>query len=282
MLVTLCSTDIKWEDKVSNLKYLDTLFSQFFFSPDLVILPEMFTTGFTMNSSMAEDIESSQTLKWMQSAAAKYNFAIVGSFPVVAEKKDLSGSKKIMVNRAFFVLPDSSFHYYDKRHLFRMGEENNHYTGGDEKCIVEYKGVRFALNVCYDLRFPVWSRNVDNEYDVLVNVANFPAPRVKVIEPLCRARAIENMAYMLFVNRVGEDPQCKYPPSSIAVDYKGDIIGENITEKLNLNDFDRLLYPSSSDLQIINAEINIESLHLFRDKFPAWMDADKFEITNIR
>ena len=276
MLVTLCSTDIKWEDKVSNLKYLDALFSQFAFSPQLVILPEMFSTGFTMNSSMAEEISDSITLKWMQSAAAKYNCAIIGSFPVLVDVNNLSGRRKEIVNRAFFVLPDSSFHFYDKRHLFRMGEENDHYSPGNSKCIVEYLGVRFALNICYDLRFPVWSRNINNEYDVLVNVANFPAPRVKVIEPLCKARAIENMAYMLFVNRVGNDPQCKYLPSSYAVDYKGDIIGKDIGA-----DFKLLGMDHSSDLQVINAQIDIDALHNFRNKFPAWMDGDRFEILNV-
>ena len=279
MLVTLCSTDIKWENKFSNIKYLDSLFSQFDFSPDLVILPEMFNTGFTMNISMAEDISDSQTLKWMQRTAAKYNFAIMGSFPVLLDENNLSGRGKVMVNRAFFVFPDSSYQYYDKRHLFRMGEENNHYSGGKEKSIVHYKGISFALNICYDLRFPVWSRNIDNEYDVLINIANFPASRVKVIEPLCRARAIENMAYMLFVNRVGEDPQCSYVPSSYAIDYKGDIVGKEISGEFKLESIDCVGY--SSDLQVINIEIDVEALHLFRDRFPAWMDEDKFEIKNI-
>ena len=279
MLVTLCSTDIKWEDKISNMKYLDNLFSQFDFSPDLVILPEMFTTGFTMNSTMAEKMTSSPTLKWMQSTSAKFNCAIVGSIPVMLEENSLSGRGKIIVNRALFVLPDSSYHYYDKRHLFRMGEEHNHYYEGKERCIVEYKGLRFALNVCYDLRFPVWSRNIDNGYDVLINVANFPAPRANVLEPLCRARAIENISYMLFVNRVGEDPQCKYLPSSYAVDYKGNIIGKDISEEYKSNEFSGSL--CFSNPQIINVEIFEEPLKSFRNKFPAWMDADKFEIKEI-
>ncbi|MBR5857181.1 MAG: nitrilase family protein [Bacteroidales bacterium] len=276
MLVTLCSTDIKWEDKAANFKYLHSLFLQFDFKPDIIVLPEMFNTGFTMNISMAEDIPSSPTLKWMQEMASKFNSAIIGSFPVLNKNNNLSGSGEVVFNRAFFVLPDGSFKYYDKHHLFRMGEENSHYTPGEERTVVKFKGVRFALNVCYDLRFPVWSRNVGNEYDVLVNVANFPAPRAKVIEPLCRARAIENIAYMLFVNRVGEDPQCKYVQSSYAVDYKGDIIGEDLSSNMVSSEIDG--YRFSADAKITNVNIDIDKLNLFREKFPAWMDADKFEL----
>ena len=261
MVVTLCSTGIIWEDKDSNFLNLESLFSNFSFDTDLVILPEMFSTGFTMNHSMAESIQDSRTLKWMQDMASRHNFALVGSFPVSIE--DNISEVNYIVNRAFFVLPDGSFKFYDKRHLFRMGEENTHYSPGQEKCIVEYKGVRFALNICYDLRFPVWSRNISNEYDVLINVANFPASRVKVIEPLCKARAIENLSYMLFVNRTGTDPQCSYVESSFAVDFKGENIGD---------------VQNCSGVSIINADIDIVALRSFREKFPAWMDADKFAI----
>ena len=262
MLVTLCSTDIIWENEAANLKVLDALFSQFAFKPDIIILPEMFSTGFTMDSSLARSMDESDSLIWMKRKASQMQCAIVGSLPVVDGIDQLSGKEKI-VNRLFFLFPDGSFHYYDKRHLFRMGEENSHYTAGKEKCIVEYGGVRFALNVCYDLRFPVWSRNVGNEYDVLLNVANFPQPRVSVIEPLCRARAIENISYMLFTNRTGEDPQCRYVPSSFAFDFKGNNIGRE---------------EYISGIQIINADIDIGSLRSFREKFPAWMDADGFNL----
>lgn len=262
MLVTLCSTDIIWENEAANLKELDALFSQFTFIPDIIILPEMFSTGFTMDSSFARTVEESDSLCWMRRKASQMNCAIVGSLPVVNGGEKLSGREEI-VNRLFFVLPHGSYHYYDKRHLFRMGEENSHYTAGKQKCIVEYGGVRFALTVCYDLRFPVWSRNVGNEYDVLLNVANFPEPRVNVIEPLCRARAIENISYMLFTNRSGEDPQCKYVPSSFAFDFKGNNIGKE---------------EYISGIQIINANIDIDSLHSFRENFPAWMDADEFNL----
>ena len=263
MLVTLCSTDIIWENEAANLKVLDALFSQFAFKSDVFILPDMFSTGFTMDSSLARPMNDSDSLLWMMRKASQNDCAIVGSVPVVVGRGEQLSGREMIVNRLFFVLPDGSYHYYDKRHLFRMGEENNHYTSGKEKCIVEYRGVRFALTVCYDLRFPVWSRNIGNEYDVLLNVANFPQPRVNVIEPLCRARAIENISYMLFANRSGCDPQCKYVPSSFAFDFKGNNIGNE---------------EYISGIQIINADIDIDSLRIFREKFPAWMDADDFNL----
>lgn len=266
MHVTLISTDIIWEDKAANFSLLEKLFAGFSSSTDLVVLPEMFATGFTMNKSLAEDLNG-ETLKWMQNIAAKYNFALMGSIPF---KLDPSQTDTKCTNRAFFVYPDGSYKFYDKRHLFRMGDENNHYTGGDKRCIVEYKGVRFNLNICYDIRFPVWSRNIGNDYDVLINIASFPDSRAAVIEPLTRARAIENQAYALFVNRIGSDTTCHYIPSSIAVDYKGNIIGKEVQDEIA-----NTIMPG---VQIIEAELDIESLTAFRNNFPAWMDSDNFTI----
>lgn len=303
MLVTLCSTDIEWENAASNLKKLEAVFSHFSFGPRLVVLPEMFSTGFTMNPLVAEDMRDSASLQWMKSMARKMNCAIVGSIAIkddsVAGKEkeagweqecigknncedDFGNGKEIremgrgesgivkLVNRAFFVYPNGSYNYYDKRHLFRMGEENGYYMPGEKKTVVEYEGIKFNLNICYDLRFPVWSRSVGNEYDVLINVANFPESRIKVTEPLVKARAIENQVYMLFVNRVGEDMHCKYCASSRAVDYKGDEIGERV--------IDSRLDEIMPGVEIINAYIDIEKLRQFREKFPAWQDADDFKI----
>lgn len=153
-----------------------------------------------------------------------------------------------------------------------MGTENRYYAAGKEKCIVPYKGVRFSLNVCYDLRFPVWSRNICNEYDVLVNVANFPASRVSVIKPLVRARAIENQAYCLFVNRVGRDDLARYELSSFAADYLGNACGE------------RVLLPRAEKVMsgsgILKVVIDMEKLVRFREKFPVWEDADRFTLND--
>ena len=167
-----------------------------------------------------------------------------------------------------FVTPEGHIQWYDKRHLFRMGDENNHYTRGDETCIVEYKGVKFALNICYDIRFPVWSRNKGNKYDVLLNIANFPEVRIKAIEHLVTARAIENLAYAIFVNRDGKDPLCIYCPSSQMYDFKGD----SIAQEYYLTD------SQGCKTQMVSCNIDKDSLNDFRDKFPAWMDADTFNV----
>lgn len=267
MLATLCSLNMIWEDKARNLEKLESLFSSFDFKPDVVILPEMFTTGFTMNTSLAEPMDG-ETVAWMKRQAAKMDCAIIGSIPVIEDGK--------IFNRALFVKPSGIVEYYDKRHLFRMGEENLHYTVGFEKCIVEYKGVRFALNICYDIRFPVWSRNIDNEYDVLVNVANFPSSRIKVIEPLVRARAIENLCYTLFVNRTGSDKGCTYTASSMAVDFKGNSIGDIL--EIKGNSTEDISEQISYSPQIIKVELDMSALQQFREKFPAWKDADHFTI----
>ncbi len=259
MLVTLCSLDIKWEDKAYNLEKLESLVSSFDFKPNLIVLPEMFSTGFTMNTSLAEPMDG-PTVMWLKTKAAQVDCAIVASLPIVSDGG--------IFNRSLFVTPDGVIAYYDKRHLFRMGEENQHYSSGAERCIVEYMGVKFSLNICYDIRFPVWSRNRDNEYDVLVNIANFPTSRIKVIEPLVKARAIENMSYMLFVNRIGADKECTYSASSMAVDFKGNSIG--VEPHLPLA---QEIMPG---VQIINVELDMLALQEFRSGFPAWKDADDF------
>ncbi|MEG1288898.1 MAG: nitrilase-related carbon-nitrogen hydrolase [Bacteroidales bacterium] len=262
MIITLCSTDIAWENKAENFKRLDSLLDSLNYKSDVIVFPEMFSTGFTMDVSLAEDING-ESFKWLLGAAAKYKIAIIASFPF----KEKNGEEENIYNRAFFVCPNGKYFYYDKRHLFRMARENGFYTFGNKHTIIEYRGVRFSLNICYDLRFPVWSRNIGLKYDVLINVANFPVSRVPIVEPLVRARAIENMAYVAFVNRVGHDDECEYIPSSFFADYKGNNVGEDITLSNN------------NVIQIIKGEINIEKLRTFRAAFPAWMDADDFTIT---
>lgn len=260
MKVVACSLDIAWEDKQLNFKKVESILDKLESPVDLFVLPEMFSTGFTMNLSLAEDA-AGETLKWMISAAAKYNTALVGSFPYTQNGREV-------FNRAYFVLPDGTWKHYDKRHLFRMGDENNHYTRGDEKCIVEYKGIRFSLNICYDIRFPVWSRNKGNKYDVLINIANFPEVRIGAIEPLVKARAIENMSYAVFVNRDGKDPNCIYCPSSQVYDFKGNPVAVEsyVTDC------------AGCSTQLLTFEIDKAAQDDFRDKFPAWMDADIFNI----
>ncbi len=260
MKITLCSLDIAWENKELNFKKIDSLVSQLQDKGDLLVLPEMFTTGFTMNTALAEDAAGC-TLKWMLSFAKEHDMALLGSIPYSQNGRDF-------FNRAYFVKPDGSWNVYDKRHLFRMGDENHHYKRGDERSIVEYKGVKFALNICYDIRFPIWSRNIGNKYDVLINIANFPQVRINAIEPLVKARAIENISYSIFVNRDGKDPKCTYCPSSKMYDFKG----ESISNEFYLTDCE------GCNTQIMQCEINLDSLYDFRYKFPAWMDADTFNV----
>ena len=260
MRITVCSLDIAWEDKKLNFQKIESIIGQLDNPGDLFVLPEMFSTGFTMNTELAEDA-AGETLKWMISTSRKYDMAILGSIPYTQNGREI-------FNRAYFVKPDGTWSSYDKRHLFRMGDENNHYTRGDEKCIVDYKGVRFAINVCYDIRFPVWSRNIGNKYDVLINIANFPEVRIDAIEPLVRARAIENIAYAVFVNRDGNDPMCKYCPSSQIYNFKGG----SISSEQFITDC------TGSRTQILTCEIDMDTLNDFRYKFPAWMDADTFNV----
>lgn len=260
MRITACSLDIAWEDKRLNFKKIESLLVQTDPLPDIFVLPEMFATGFTMDTSLAED-ENGPTLTWMKESAAKYNIAIYGSMPY-------SKDGERVYNRGYFVTPSGEAIYYDKRHLFRMGVENEHYTGGNEIKILTYKGVNIALNICYDIRFPVWSRNVGSGYDILINVANFPNPRIHLINPLARARAIENIAYCLFVNRDGNDPLCNYSPSSQVYDYKGDPCWVEI----HLQDC------TGVNTQLITFEPDMDGLATFREKFPAWMDSDSFTI----
>lgn len=262
MIITLCSTDIIWEDKKANFTRLDELLERIPTKSDVIVLPEMFSTGFTMNTSLAEDVNG-ESLGWLRKTAARLGCAIVASLPFYEKK----GEAVAVYNRAFFVFPSGAFRYYDKRHLFRMGKETQFYTSGQERTVVEYLGVKFALTICYDLRFPVWSRNTPLAYDVLINVANFPVSRLPVIEPLVKARAIENMAYAVFANRTGRDPECEYVPSSLFVDYKGNVSG---TET-------RIAYEKGT-VQVIQGTVEMDKLKEFREKFPAWMDADEFKL----
>lgn len=265
MIAALCSIDVKWEDKEYNMARIEKLLDSFCFSPDVVFFPEMFTTGFTMDISFAEPMEG-KTLSWMQSLAKRYGFAVAGSIPIYE-----IGRERVF-NRFLFVAPEGLLGFYDKRHLFRMGGEIENYTRGEESRIISYKGVNFLLNICYDLRFPVWSRNIDNRWDVLVNVANFPASRRAVIEPLIKARAIENSAYALFVNRVGEDTLCSYEESSYGVNFKGEIISEEVKEA----DLSRF----GEGSKVYKVTIDKEKLDHFRSVFQVWRDADQFKIEN--
>ena len=224
--IVAIQSGIVWEKPEVNLKYFDQQISKLPSTVDLVILPEMFTTGFSMNPiSIAETMEG-PTVKWMVITAKIYSMAIVGS--VVIKENDQ------YFNRLFFVHPNGHIETYDKRHLFTLAKENDQYTSGKERLIVLYKGWRICPLICYDLRFPVWSRNT-NEYDLLIYVANWPSIRINAWDTLLKARAIENMTYCIGVNRVGEDENgYEYNGHTAIYNLLGEKISSTIEGKENV------------------------------------------------
>jgi len=246
--------DVKWEDKQSNFRYVEQQLLLIDKATQLVILPEMFSTGFSMNPSLLAESMEGETVKWMTELAEKFSVALMGSI-IVSE----NGNN---FNRMIFAKPDGEIEFYDKRHLFRMGEENNHYTGGKQRKIFNFLGWRICPQICYDLRFPVWSRN-RNDYDLLVYVASWPKARRDVWRTLAIARAMENQSYVAIANRVGVDGMnLEYSGDSMIIDYKGDIIAEAVL----------------GESSVVNAIIDKQQLIEFKDKFPTWMDADVFTL----
>jgi len=251
--ITLLQDTIFWADKQANLQKTELQLKNLSGKTDLVVLPEMFTTGFCTNRLDLAETMQGETVRHLKKWAIEYNLAIVGSF-IVAENERL-------YNRAFFVFPNGEMETADKRHLFAFGGEDKLFSAGDKRLIVNYKGFNVFVLVCYDLRFPVWSRNVANEYDLLIYTASWPESRIHVWNTLLVARAIENQAFVCGVNRVGEDGEnLVHNGSSKLIDAKGKEI------------FSAPLCETS----IETVEISLTELNRFREKFPVWKDADKF------
>jgi len=196
LYITLIQTSLVWENPEENRTYFSKKIEALKEESHLIILPEMFTTGFTMNASEFAEEENGATLQWMQSQAKKNNCAITGSI-IISE----SGS---YYNRLFFVFPSGDYKTYNKRHTFTLAGEHNTFSAGNNRLVVDYLGWKICPLICYDLRFPVWARNTQ-DYDVLLYVANWPKRRITAWDALLKARAIENMCYCIGVNRVGED-----------------------------------------------------------------------------
>ncbi|WP_298504163.1 amidohydrolase [uncultured Maribacter sp.] len=194
--IALIQIPLEWEEPNLNRTLIQNKIEALKVDTDVVVLPEMFTTGFTMNPSSISVIEGNKTIAWMQRVAYENNVAIVGSIVFSELNKNY--------NRLFFVTPNREFWYYNKKHTFTLAGENKVYESGKDRLIINYKGFRFCPLICYDLRFPVWARNTEN-YDLLIYVANWPKPRVLAWDSLLKARAIENMAYCIGVNRIGTD-----------------------------------------------------------------------------
>ncbi|GAA3595968.1 amidohydrolase [Flavivirga amylovorans] len=214
--IALIQSDLVWENPKQNLENFSKKIDHISETVDLIVLPEMFTTGFTMNAKDVAEPMNGKTVEWMQSVASKFNTAIVGSFVVLEENN--------YHNRLLFVESSGAIQYYDKRHTFTLVGEDKIYTAGVKKLIIDYKGWKICPLVCYDLRFPVWARNVE-DYDVLLYVANWPKPRISAWDALLKARAIENMSYCIGVNRVGVDGvNSEYSGHSAAYDVLGNIM----------------------------------------------------------
>ena len=249
MKVTLLQTDIFWAQPARNVEAAEEAIRK---APksDLYILPEMWSTGFaTVPEGIAESDES-ESLEWMKSAADRFNAAIAGSIAIK------SGNDGTYRNRFYFVKPGGEVSFYDKHHLFTYGGEHRRYTAGKERVTVEWRGVRFLLIVCYDLRFPLWARSRE-DYDAILCVASWPTPRVNAWRTLLKARAIENQFYVAGVNRVGSDPSCEYCGGTAFIDPYG-----NADE-----------CPDNT-VSFVTGEIDMERLEAFRQKFPVLKDRD--------
>lgn len=254
--ISIIQSLLYWEDIDKNLTHFEIKISEIKTEVDILVLPEMFTTGFTMKPELFAEEHGGKGLQWMTKNAIKKNCVIVGS---IAVKEN-----NCYYNRLYWVMPDGSYQYYNKRHLFRMGNEHSYYTAGEKKLIVDYKGWKICPLVCYDLRFPVWSRNTkNNSYDVLIYVANWPEVRSYPWKQLLIARAIENQSYVIGVNRIGEDGKgIAHSGDSVIIGPKGEIMTKDTAHK---------------DV-IISQLLNYNTLQDFRNQFPAIEDADDFLI----
>lgn len=218
MKIALVQTNLLWEDPNENRTLINQKIDTISQYVDLIVLPEMFTSGFTMHPQNVAETMQGATVSWLREIAKTKNCAITGSL-VVEEKNNY-------YNRLLFVFPNGEMKTYDKRHLFSLAGEDKMYTSGTSRLIVEYKGFRICPLICYDLRFPVFSRNTEN-YDLLLYVANWPKPRVNAWDILLKARAVENMGYVVGVNRIGtDDNNLEYIGHSQAVDFFGNYVLE--------------------------------------------------------
>jgi predicted amidohydrolase len=259
LIVSYLQTRLAWEKPEENRRQIAEQLKAIDTSVDVIVLPEMFTTGFSMNArNMAEPTEG-PTLAWMREQAHKFGALITGSFIVDDNER--------FYNRMVLVKPSGEYHTYDKRHLFRMAGEHKSYSPGERTIIVEWQGWRILPCICFDLRFPAWTRNrlhrPDASYDLMLCIANWPERRRMHWRSLLLARAVENQAYVVGVNRVGTDAnKITYSGDSAIADYEGVFLTQMVR---------------GEGVEIY--ELEADRLNKFREKFPAWMAADEFEIT---
>ena len=256
--ISLIQTKLFWEDKNANLWMLEEKINSISQKTEIVVLPEMFSTGFSMNPPAFAETMDGPTIEWMKKMAAEKKIILTGSL-IIQENNQF-------FNRLLWVLPNGTIGHYDKRHRFAFAGEDQHYSNGHKRLIAQVKGWKINLQICYDLRFPVWARQQSDdepEYDLLLYVANWPERRNHAWKTLLTARAIENQAYVIGVNRVGEDGNGIYHSgNSMVVDPLGEV-----------------LYHKEHEEDIFTIILEKTTLIEIRNKFPFWKDADDFHIT---
>ena len=250
----LLQLDILWEQPLKNLAKIDRILNKTSSTGDILFIPEMFTTGFSMNPEMLAETMDGPAVSWMKKTASMLNIAVAGSL-VIKEHSSF-------FNRFVFATPSGKLEFYNKRHLFTMDDEEKHYVKGNERIVIEYKGWKILPQICYDLRFPVWSRN-QNDYDLLVYVANWPQLRNEVWDTLLKARAMENQSYVAGINRIGTDGRMiSYSGHTSVYSPKGE-----------------LLFKAEDNKECLLAiDISYNDMQHFRNNFPVQKDADKFDI----
>ncbi len=279
--ITIIQSELHWEKVDENLNMFSQKIAKIEETTDIIVLPEMFNTGFSMKSEQLAETMEGKTVNWMKSEAKKNNAVVVGS--LIIKDVTLSGVEGYF-NRLIWMQPNGDYYTYDKRHLFRMANEHEHFSAGQQRIIINYKGFKICPLVCYDLRFPVWSRNQElsvdsyqlsdqttnnkqqttNVYDILIYIANWPAARKAPWSKLLEARAIENQCYVVGVNRVGTDgKEIAYSGNSVVVNPKGEAIST--------------ISDNEETTQTIT--ISLKELNDFRAAFPVGLDADDFEVT---
>ena len=257
---TLIQTNLQWEDKAANLQMLEAKINSIQ-KTEVVVLPEMFSTGFSMKPEQLAETMDGPSVEWMKKISTQHKIILTGSLMI----KD----NNHYFNRLIWMLPNGSLGYYDKRHCFAYAGEDKHYTAGNKRLIAQVKGWKINLQICYDLRFPVWARQEQNEngsaeYDVLLYVANWPERRNHAWKTLLTARAIENQSYVIGVNRVGNDGnEIYHSGDSMVIDPLGEI-----------------LYQKQHEEDVFTITLEKEKLEQIRNKFPFWKDADRFRIIN--
>ena len=264
LTITTIQSNLIWEDKAANLRMLEQKIAGIEEKTEIVVLPEMFNTGFSMRPEALAETMEGETVEWMKRVSGENGIVLTGSLMI-----EEAGN---YYNRLVWMLPNGQYGHYDKRHLFAFGEEDKHYSAGNKRLIASVKGWKINLQVCYDLRFPVWARQAplssrrgdggEVEYDVLIYVANWPERRSHAWKTLLCARAIENQCYVVGVNRVGSDSKNVYHSgNSLVIDPLGQV-----------------LYHMADEEDVNTITLQKEMLEDVRSKFPFWKDADKFNI----